>query len=269
MQTRRAAVPEGDPGGVNDDEPPVAGGPAEVARGAGEPLLPAVRTLPLRHHAALAAGAAVAGLALAGPLGLGAGIVPAVVQRVSVAVARRRRQTRLAEQFPEAVEMLADAVRAKGSLRLAIFELSAEGPEAVRPAFVAIRARLDGGYPLGEAIEALSDLGPVAGAEAVLLATRLHIEAGGNLPASLESIADTCRTRVSVERELRAMTAQGRFSGLVVAVAPLAFALGGAALGLGGRFLFSTPAGAAVLVAGLALDLAGLAWIRRACSIRW
>ena len=65
------------------------------------------------------------------------------------------------------------------------------------------------------------------------------------------------------------MTAQGRLSGLVVAVAPLAFFL---LLSAGSRsqmeFLFSTPIGLMTLLAGLVMNGLGMLWIRNALRIR-
>jgi tight adherence protein B len=63
---------------------------------------------------------------------------------------------------------------------------------------------------------------------------------------------------------MRALTAQGRASGAVLAVLPIAFVTllswsGGDGLG----DFYRTPAGSLLLVVGLACDVLGFLWIQR------
>jgi tight adherence protein B len=73
-------------------------------------------------------------------------------------------------------------------------------------------------------------------------------------------VADRVRSR----REVRSLTAQGRASGAVLAVLPVAFVAllsgtGGEALGA----FYRSPLGASLLVAGLVCEVLGFLWIRR------
>lgn len=216
-----------------------------------------------------AAVAGFGGLLLVGPAGLLAASLPLIVQRVHCAHSRRQSRLALEEAIPEAIEVLAEAVRAKGSLRLAVAEVARAGPTEVRPLFDEVCRRLESGYDLDGAASVLGRDATAHGLRQALLAIRLHTSSGGNLAGSLETVARWARGRVSVERELRASTAQGRFSGFVVALAPIGFALVSHAAGLGGDFLFNSPAGLAALVVGLLLDVGGFLWIRRVCEVRW
>lgn len=217
----------------------------------------------------LSASAALVGLALFGAPGAVAALVPPVAERALSRGRARRRHRRVAESIPEALEVLADAVRAKGSLRLGLGIAATSGPEAMRPAFAAACRRLEAGFALDHAIDAIRETESAPGIGEAMLALRLHLSSGGNLAAALDAVAESCRSRLSVERELAAVTSQGRFSGLVVAVAPLAFAVFAFATGLGGQFLLASPVGLVVLFSGLGLDLLGYLWMRRVCEIRW
>jgi tight adherence protein B len=77
-------------------------------------------------------------------------------------------------------------------------------------------------------------------------------------------VAEVVGDRVRSRREVRAITAQGRASGAILAVLPVAFVAllsgtGGEALGA----FYRTSTGAGLLLAGLACDILGFLWIRR------
>jgi tight adherence protein B len=101
---------------------------------------------------------------------------------------------------------------------------------------------------------------------AALLATR---PTGGDVSRTLTSLAARARERGQLESELRALTAQGRLSGTVVSLAPVAFlALMAASSRKEAQALYGTRAGTAVLGIGALLDVAGLLWIRRIAGVR-
>lgn len=207
----------------------------------------------------------------------GVGAAPAVAGAIAGLCAfegsRRVRRARAVvaaeEEFPEALDALADAIRAKGSLRLGISEVAVSGPGRIAPAFARAAEMLDSGLSLESALQGLVPVRDLPGAAAMDLALRTHIEAGGNLPAALEVLASSLRQRNSIRRELEALTAQARLSSLVLAVAPIGFAVLSYVLGLGGRFLLGSVQGLIVLSVGLLLELVGYLWVRRACATRW
>ncbi|HEX2149840.1 MAG TPA: type II secretion protein F, partial [Actinomycetota bacterium] len=90
-----------------------------------------------------------------------------------------------------------------------------------------------------------------------------------NLAGVIDSSSQRVAQRLQLRSEVRAMTAQGRLSGLVVAIAPIAFFF---LLSVGSReqmeFLYSTPLGLGILVAGLTMNGLGMLWIRHSLRIR-
>ncbi len=206
-------------------------------------------------------------------IGLTAVLLGAIAGSVACEARRRRRSTRARvaaqEDFPEALESLAEAIRAKGSLRLGILEVAASCPPSVAGAFRRAASLLEGGLSLEDAVGELDEVADLPGSAALELALRTHVEAGGNLPGALEALAASLRQRNSIRRELDSLTAQARLSSVVLASAPLGFAALSYVLGLGGRFLLRTPQGLCLVVAGLALEAVGFWWVRRICAVRW
>ena len=59
--------------------------------------------------------------------------------------------------------------------------------------------------------------------ELVINAVMIQREIGGNLSEILDNISETIRERVRLKGEIRTLTAQGRISGIVVSILPIAF----------------------------------------------
>jgi tight adherence protein C len=103
------------------------------------------------------------------------GWLAATIVMVAVAATRgarpvvdeRRRRRGAHRAFPDAVERVVLLIHAGLTPNLAVRAASRSVPPTIRPAFDAIVHRLDRGVPLGEALDALTDvLGPRAAAVA-------------------------------------------------------------------------------------------------------
>jgi tight adherence protein B len=110
--------------------------------------------------------------------------------------------------------------------------------------------------------EAPGELGDALGR--IAAATRLSIRTGCSLAAVVTAVEDDLRARVRHRAELRAATAGPRASAAVLAGLPLLGLLMGSGVGADPwRILTTTGAGQALLVGGVALEAAGLAWSHR------
>lgn len=221
-------------------------------------------------------GAAIFGGFLAGSLLFGRGmpvfvlaaVAPIIVDRVLVR-AGGRRAARIEQQMPEALSLQASALRAGNSTVRSLKILGAEIPEPLGDEVRQTVRGIDLGGSFEQALERLSSR--VASKDVELWVTAMHVHrvTGGNLATILDSLAGRVRERAHIRAEIRALTAQGRLSGLVVAVAPLAFfVLLSATSREQMQILYTTPTGMVLLVAGLGLIAAGFAWIRWLLRIR-
>ena len=173
---------------------------------------------------------------------------------VRAVVRRRHAADRADDDLPDVVDDLARALRS-----------GAPTAAALRTAGFDDVARATGrGVPLAVAFEQWASAATADGAHLVATAVAVTSAAGGDVGRPLTSVADTLRERRALRREVRALSAQARTSAVVVAVAPVAFAVvAGGTDGATAGFLLRTPAGWACLVTGLALDGAGWWWMDR------
>jgi tight adherence protein B len=232
-------------------------------------------SLPTPTHPAwrsLALGAPLGwfGFHLAGAGGLVAGAAIGMASPFLVAARRRRgRQETLERLVAEVAESVALAVRSGLSIRQALQFTSGEVDEPMRSSVQELLRTNSLGTPLERGITAwAADIGTD---EARLLAIVLtiHVRSGGDLGGALQEVAATIRHRISVRRELRAMSAQGRTSGAILGSLPIVFFL---VLAVTSRSelapVYRSPAGVAMVSGGLVLELLAYLWIRRLLRVK-
>ena len=205
-----------------------------------------------------------AGWYLAGPVGAltGAGL--------AIAADRIRRASRSRRRLEEAEAGLADVVRAMAatsragrSVRRSLEAAAAEAPPSLREPLSEAVGELDTGRPLPQVLDALGRRLSLPDAALLVGVLDIHLRTGGDLPGALDRVAELVARRQRARRRLRALTAQGRASGAVLAVLPVAFV--GLLSGTSGNGLgtfYRTPHGSALLASGLVLSCVGFLWIR-------
>lgn len=180
---------------------------------------------------------------------------------------RSRRQAQFAEQLPDTVSLLASTVRAGHSLLQGLEQVARESAEPTRSAFETVVREIGLGASQDEAIGRLGQRFPSDDVSLIVASINVHQQIGGSLAHVLEDISVTLRERVRIEGDIRALTAQQRYSAYVLALLPVAVA--------GALFLISrdyiellfegtlrfAAAAAAILI------LAGFLTMRRMASI--
>ncbi len=179
------------------------------------------------------------------------------------------RAARIEKQLPEALALQAGALRAGQSLSRSLRILAEETKAPLKEELERMLQEVELGWPVDEALERFSTRIPSKDLDMWVTAMLVHRQTGGNLAGVIDSSSQRVAQRLQLRSEVRAMTAQGRLSGLVVAVAPVAFFL---LLSVGSReqmeFLYSTPFGLAILASGLTMNGLGMLWIRQVLRIR-
>lgn len=179
------------------------------------------------------------------------------------------RAARIEKQLPEALALQANLLRAGQSLSKSLRILAGELKAPLSEELERMLAEVDFGRPMDDALERLAVRIPSKDLDMWVTAMLVHRQTGGNLAGVMDASSQRVTQRLQLKDEIRAMTAQGRLSGIVVSMAPLAFF---AFMSLGSRdqmeFLFTTGLGLVVLTCGLTMNLAGMFWISRTLRIR-
>jgi tight adherence protein B len=181
---------------------------------------------------------------------------------------KKRRLARFEEIFPEAVDMLARAIRAGHPLSAGIHMVGQEMGDPVAGEFSTIFEEQRFGVPLPDALMGMVDRVDLVDVRIFATAVLVQREVGGNLSEILDNISDTIRARFKIRRQLQTFTAQGRMSGMIVGVMPIVVGLAFYAINPDYiRILFEHPMGRGMLAFGITMQIFGFLWIRKVVNI--
>lgn len=171
----------------------------------------------------------LAGAALGMLLG---GIIVAVVlaaltgigARLWLTVAGNRRTDAFGEQLSDTLQLLAGSLRAGYGLMQAIDSVSREADEPTADEFRRVLMEVRLGRDLGSALDAMAARVGSEDFQWVVQAINIHREVGGDLAEVLDTVAGTIREREQIRRQVKALSAEGRLSAIVLLALP--FGLG-------------------------------------------
>ncbi len=159
-------------------------------------------------------------------LGLGVGAVLSAAPYVYVWFKRMRRFGKFEQGLPEALDLVVSGLRAGHSLSSAISLVTRECPDPVSTEFRVVYDEQNFGLDLRVALENLVNRVPLQDLKMAVTAIVIQRESGGNLAEVLENTAHMVRERFRLKKQVRVHTAQGRMTGLVLTVLPIALGIG-------------------------------------------
>ena len=181
-----------------------------------------------------------------------------------------RRTQQLESQLPDAIDLIARAVRAGHPLSEGLRMASEEAMEPLASEFRVTFEEQKFGLPFEDALMGLGDRVEVVDVRILITAILVQREVGGNLSEILEQIAETMRARFTLKRQVRVYTSQGRMSGYTLAALPIVV---GSVISLINpaymRTLFLEPLGQALLIGAGIMQGIGFLWIRRIVDVRY
>jgi tight adherence protein B len=179
-----------------------------------------------------------------------------------------RRLNAFEEMLPDALDLLARAVRAGHPVMSGVKIVADEAQEPVAGEFQRVFEQQRFGLPFDDSMVAMAGRVPLIDLRMLVTAILIQREVGGNLAEVLDNLGDVIRQRFVVRRQLRTYTAQGRLSGYVLAALPIV--VGGGILFVNneyGRLLYQHPMGKMLLGTAITMQLIGFFWIRRIVDI--
>jgi tight adherence protein B len=200
-----------------------------------------------------------------------AGLAALVAPLPLLYVMHRRgvRFRRFEEQLPEAIDMLASALRAGHSLMTAIGFMGQEFREPLSGEFRRCFEEQNYGVDLRAALLNLGNRMAVQDLRIFIAAVLIQKESGGKLAEVLEKVAQTSRERFRLRKQVRVHTAQGRMTGWILSLLPVGL---GFAMYLvhpeGISVLWTKPIGLKLLYTAGIMNFLGAMLIRKIIRIR-
>jgi tight adherence protein B len=225
----------------------------------------------IRLALALVAFAVIVGLSRSG-VGLVLAVAGAAAAWLAPAfylrMLRQRRIDQIAKQLPEAVTMMANALRAGFAFQHGISMVSEQMEPPIAEEFTRMTIDMNVGASVEDALNGLLQRADSEELNLLVTAVLVQRSSGGNLAEILENLGEHMREKERLVGEVRTMTAQQRFSGTVMVFWPLLL-LGVFSLLNWDQtsMLFTTSVGLMMLGAGVALQALGYFTIRRILDV--
>ncbi len=181
-----------------------------------------------------------------------------------------KRLAAIEEQFPEAMDLMARALRAGHALTSTFQVVGEEVPDPAGAEFRQLFEQQNYGMSLPDALQAFANRSPILDARFFVTALLTQRETGGNLSEVLDNLASVIRERFKVKRQVRVASAHGRITGWV---------LGGLPIGVGlilftispdqMRVRVDDPLGVYMVVAAVILEVVGMLAIRKIVNVEY
>jgi tight adherence protein B len=201
---------------------------------------------------------------LAAALGAAGAAIPFLFIRHKAA--KRIRQ--FEQHFPEAIDLIARALRAGHALTSGLGMVADEMRPPIGTEFRLLYDRQNFGMPLPEALRAMANRIPLVDVRFFVAAALTQRESGGNLAEVLDNMSAIMRERFVLKRHVRVVSAHGRVTGWVLGGLPVALA-GILTLVAPGHMslMWTDPLGQQMVMAATALQVVGALIIRRIVNI--
>jgi tight adherence protein B len=181
-----------------------------------------------------------------------------------------RRQAAFADQLDDSLQLMAGSLRAGHSLLRAVDSVSQEAAAPTSEEFSRIVNETRVGRDLNDALDEVAARMGSDDFVWVAQAIAIHREVGGNLAEVLDAVSHTIRERNAIRRQVKALSAEGKLSAVVLMALPFGvtafIALTNPAYI--GRFTESLAGYAMLGGAGVMLLVGGL-WLKKTVAIKF
>lgn len=182
---------------------------------------------------------------------------------------RRRKTVLLEKQMPEGMDLLSRSLRAGHTLQSAMEMVSGEigAPLGAEIKIAYEEQRL--GLGLNKALRRMADRVDSQDLRFFVTSVLIQSETGGNLAEILENIGQLIRARLQLKGKISGLTAEGRFSALILSMLPIAIFL---ILYFVNRdymmLLWTDPLGNKLLLGGVISMALGTLWMKKMIQIK-
>jgi tight adherence protein B len=201
-------------------------------------------------------------------LALAVSFAGAVLPYVLLRMKRDRRLKAFNTALPDAIDLMARALRAGHSMNSSIEMIAEQAPEPLASEFVQVYKQQRLGLHFREALLQMGTRIPSKDLQFLITAILVQKETGGDLTEILDRTTHVIRDRIRIEGEVRTHTAQGRLTGWILGLLPIIMLvlINIASPGYS-SVLFHDPTGQKLLYAGGALILLGGLIIRKIVDV--
>lgn len=180
----------------------------------------------------------------------------------------KKRIKQFNDSLGDAIVLISNSLKAGFSFFQAIDVVSKEMEGPIAQEFGIMQKEINLGCTTEEALENLNNRIKSSDLELLITAVMIQRQVGGNLAEVLDNISTTIRERIKIKGEIKTITAQGRMSGMVIAILPPAlgfiiYLINPEHIGL----LFTSTLGFVLVGVSIGMELLGIYFIKKIVDI--
>jgi tight adherence protein B len=146
-------------------------------------------------------------------------LVPAI-GIIYLSIKRARRQASFGEQLPDAVDIMVRSLRAGHPVPRSLALVAGEMSDPAGTEFGIASDELTYGSDLPTAVDALSERVGHQDLKFLVVALSIQSATGGNLSEILSNLSTVIRQRFKLRRKVKALSAEGRYSAVLLSLMP-------------------------------------------------
>jgi tight adherence protein B len=182
---------------------------------------------------------------------------------------RKRRFKKFGKQLPDALELIARALRSGHSLAAGLHVVVEEMPDPMAAEFGQAYEEQNLGVPIEQALKNMMVRMPNLDLKFFVTAVAIQKQAGGDMAEILDKISYIIRERFKIMGQVQALTGEGRISGVVLMALPIALFF--AVYYLNPDYvmlLFTEEAGRKMIAVAVVLQILGAITIKKIVNIK-
>ena len=177
-------------------------------------------------------------------------------------IAKKKRLALFNKQLPEALVIIGNCLRSGFTFRHALARVSEDLPNPISEELKRVIREVNYGRKLEESLGEL--------ASRTNSAVTIQQRSGGNLAEIVEKVTETINDRINIRNQIRVLTTQGRYSGMLIGLLPvfLLIILTWISPNYMNSF-FKTSIGKVMLVVSVILETTGFLLIQKIVNIKY
>ena len=201
-------------------------------------------------------------------VGIMAAVMVVALEYIYILLRIERRAASFTNQLGDCLMMIANALRAGFSFLQAIELISKEMEPPVSEEFKHVVRDVGLGTPVERALTEMDRRVGSSDFSLVVTAVLIQQQVGGDLARILDTISETIQDRIRMRREVKVLTSQGRMSGWILVLLPIAVGLFMTSMNPGYLDpLFHDSVGRIILAITIVMEIIGAVVINRIVDI--
>lgn len=194
----------------------------------------------------------------------------AVLPPLLVSIARKRRLALFEKQLGDALGIIGNSLRAGFTFQQTMESISNEMAEPISVEFGKTLREMRLGVPIETALDNFVRRMNNADLDMIVSAVLIQRQVGGNLADIIDNISVTIRDRLKIKGDVKAMSASGRISGMVIGLMPV-FIIGILSVINPGYIatFFNTTLGIILLCISGFMELLGFFFVQKIVNIKF